>query len=337
MSNPIDILSAAMKVQFLNSMAVVAKPAPIEGICTEINSTSRFENFAWMTPAPGISRYKGYRRYAKLSSIKYTLENVEYDGALTVPLRDFQDDQIGGYKRRMGDLVEKSKAPFRTRVLLQFLANGATNPCYDTSNFFDTATNHKIGGSPASITGLTGSGNNYTVNAAASADATQHRVIILIKNSLLCPLLFLNRKAPKLVTDAGTPQSELAKRANWALDLECTPGHGYWQDAIQLIITGTPTVLELITYINALRNAISRFTLPVSLATDPLEYVHEQLDWTPDNIMVLTSNDLFTLMNQVLNETYFGISQAGSSSGITPNNIYFKKFTLIHSNYLNVS
>jgi phage major head subunit gpT-like protein len=331
----INILTAAMKVQFLNSMQAVGQPAPIEGITTEINSTARFENFPWMTPGPGISRYKGYRRYAKISSINYRLENVEYDGALTVGLRDYEDDQVGGFKLRMKDLVEKSKAPFRTRILLQFLAAGATNPCFDTSFFFDTAANHKIGGSPAAITGLTGSGNLYTVNSAAVADGTAHRVIIMIKNQMLNPLLFLNRKSPKLITDVGTPQSELAKRANWAIDLECTPGHGYWWDAVQLIISGTPTVLELINYINLLRNAISRFTLPVSLATDPLEYVHEQLDWNPDNIVVLVSNDLFTLMNQVLNETYFGISQAGSTSGITPNNIYYKKFTLIHSNYLN--
>lgn len=329
----INILTAAMKVQFLNSMQAVGKPAPIEAIVTEVPSTARIENYAWMTPAPGISRYKGYRRLAKMSSIKYTVENLEYDGSFTVPLRDVEDDQVGGYKRRMKDLVEKSKAPFRTRLLLQFLNNGASNTCFDGSNFFNTT--HNIGGYPTTNAVLTGGGNKYTVNAAASADATTHNVYLLVRNEMLCPLIYQNRKPPKFGTDAGTPASEKAKKADYWIDLEAAAAHGYWWDAIKLTITGTPTILELITYLDNMHQQMSQFSLPVSLATDPLEYVHEQLVWSPETITVATSIGLQTLMNRVLNESYYGISVAGSTSGVTPNNLYFKKFTHIASNYLN--
>lgn len=329
----INILTAAMKVQFLNSMQAVGKPAPIDGIVTEVPSTARIENYAWMTPAPGISRYKGYRRLASMSSIKYTVENLEYDGSFTVPLRDVEDDQIGGYKRRMKDLVEKSKAPFRTRLLLQFLNNGASNVCFDGSNFF--AATHNLGGYPTSVAVLSGGGNLYTVSAAASSDGTTHNVYLLVRNEMLCPLIYQNRKPPKFGTDAGTPQSEKAKKADYWLDLEAAAAHGYWWDAVKLTITGTPTILELITYLDKLHQVMSQFSLPISLATDPTEYVHEQLEWSPATVTVATSIGLQQLMNRVLNEAYYGISVAGSTSGINPVSIYYKKFTHIASNYLN--
>lgn len=334
MPTDINLFTAAMKTQFLNSMQAVGKPAPVDTIVTIVPSTARIENYAWMTPAPGISRYKGYRRLAKLSSIKYTVENYEYDGAFSVDLRDLEDDQVGGYKLRMKDLVEKAKAPFRSRLMLQFMAAGQTNVCFDGSYFYSTS--HNIGGYSASsnIANVTGGGNLLTYTSA-SADGKTHCFTLSVTNGVLNPFMYQDRKQPQFGTDAGTPASQKAKRADYWIDLEAAAGHGYWWDSVMVKFVGTPTVLEAIAAIDAARQALRQFSLPVALPTDGVEYPHEQLEFSPSNVVLTASIGIETIMDRVLNESYYGISQAGSSSGVTPNNLYYKKFSLIVSNYLN--
>jgi len=84
----ITLFTAAMRGEFLKAMQAVAKPAPIDAFTTVVPSTARIENYAWMTPSPGISRYIGHRRYATLDQIRYTVPNLEFDGSISVALRD---------------------------------------------------------------------------------------------------------------------------------------------------------------------------------------------------------------------------------------------------------
>ncbi len=152
---------------------------------------------------------------------------------------------------------------------------------------------------------------------------------------MLNPFFYQSRKEPEFGTDAGTPQSKKAQRADYWIDLRAGVGHGYWWDSVMVKIVGNPTVLELIQALDGAYQALMKFSLPVSLPTDPLEYPHEQLEFSPKNVAITCSIGIMTGMARVLNESYYGISQAGSTSGVTPNNYYYKKFTLIHSNALN--
>jgi hypothetical protein len=83
------------------------------------------------------------------------------------------------------------------------------------------------------------------------------------------------------------------------------------------------------------RQALRQFYLPQANTEDPKEYPHEQLIFAPGSVTVCTSTGIETLFDRVLHETYYGISQAGSTSGITPNNLYAGKFNLVVSNQLN--
>jgi len=324
-----------MRAEFLNSMEGAAEPAPIEDWVTPVPSTARIENYAWMTPAPGISRYQGYRRLAQMSPVKYSVENLEYDGAFSVSLRDVEDDQVGGYKLRMRDLVEKSKTPFKSRLILQTLAAGKSTTCFDGSNFF--ATSHNIGGYATSIPGTSGNtgGNLLGVTAAATSDGLTHRFVMLVKDSVLNPMIYQTRKKPNFMTDAGTPQSSKAKKADFWIDLEAAAAFGYWWNAVMVEITNTPSVLELIGAVDCARQALRRFELPKALVTDPTEYPHEQLVISPKTAHVVCSVGLETLFDRVVTQNLLGVNQAGSTSGLQVNNAYYGKFSVTTSNHLN--
>jgi hypothetical protein len=255
---------------------------------------------------------------------------------LEVSLRDVDDDQTGGYKMRMNDLTLKSKDPFRARLLLSTLAAGKSTTCFDASNFFSTT--HNLGGAATPATTVTG-GGNYLSFTAASADGVNHAFAILIHGpdqGVVRPLMFQARKEPKFMTDAGTPQSFKAKKAGYWIDLEAAAAFGYWWDAVLLEITNTPTLIELSECLDAARQQFRGFTLPTALPTDPLEYVHEQMQFRPDVSTVVCSTGLEMLFTHLLGEERIGVSVAGSTSGFT-NNIYYNKFGLVTSNYMNVA
>lgn len=331
----INLFTQAMNAAFMNSMQDVGKPAPVDTFTEEFKSNGREENYNWMTPTPGISRYKGYRRIAQISDIKYKIINYPFDATISVDLRDLDDDQIGGYKRRFQNLAQKTKAPFRNRFVLQTLGLGKSTTCFDGTNFF--ATTHTLGGYNTAIPGTTtNTGGNLLKVTVAASDGATHRFVVMVSNpeSPLKPMIFQNRKPFDLKTDAGTPQADKAMRADWWVHGEAAVGFGYWWDAVMVEFDNTPTVLELITALQCAQSALMQFSLPTALPSDPLEYPHEQHVWTPETVSVVCSPNIYTRLRQVLMEPLYGISQAGSTSGINPNNMYQGMFNLVPTNQL---
>lgn len=330
-SMDVTIFTASMRTEFLKSIQAAAEPAPFERFTQIVPSTARLENFAWMTPAPGIAEYHGHRRFGTIDQVKYTVVNREYDAALQVPLRDIEDDIVGGYKTRMNDISVKAKL-FPGRLVLQTLAAGKTTTCFDGTNFF--ASTHVLGTAATAPTGFGGGGNALTFTSANSADGVVHRFALLIHNGALKPLLYQNRKGPKLITDSGTPQSEQNKIVKWTIDLEGAAAFGYWWDAILIEITNTPSLLDIFTCIDAAWKQILTFQMPLGLTTDKPEFIHEQLQLSPQVSTIVCSTGLYPLFRHALNEDRVGVSVAGSTAGIT-SNIYYRLTELVTSAFLN--
>jgi phage major head subunit gpT-like protein len=330
----VNVFTQMMRAEFINSMQAVGEPAPIEQFATTISSTGRIENYPWMSPAPGIGEYKGHRRLGQMDPINYSLLNREYDGAFEVNNRDIRDDKVGGYNMRMKDLALKAKSPFRSRNLLQTLAGGKTGLCFDGSYFF--ATTHTLGGYATSIPGtVTNQGGNLLGWSCTTSDSTSHRIVVMVNEGPLKPLIFQNRQEPEFDTDSGTKESTYRKKTRYWIDLEAAFGYGYWWDAVMVEITNTPTFTEMQNILSAARQALRQFTLPKAKSEDANEYIHEQLEFKPDNTAVVCSTGLETVLDAVLNNASVGISVPTSTSGISSNNNWYKKFTLLHSNYLN--
>jgi phage major head subunit gpT-like protein len=330
----IDMFTVMMRSEFLKGMqAVPAREPKYKDFTTIVPSTARIENYAWMTPSPGIQRYLGHRRYATLDQIKYTVPNLEFSSEITVALRDLEDDQIGGYPLRFNELGLKAEA-HPSRYVLQTLALGETTGCFDGTNFFATSHNQGSGNNPIGITNFTGGLNDLAYTAQGSSDGLTYNAVFMLHYNAIKPLGYQRRKGPDLRTNAGTPQSFEAKQVNYWVDLEAAAFFGYWWDAILVKITNTPNLTDIFTIIDVAIKQFLSFTLPTGLPSDPALYIHQDIEFTKEVGTIVCSNGLWALLNHGLNEERIGVSVAGSTSGFT-NNIYRGAFGLVASGYLN--
>jgi phage major head subunit gpT-like protein len=331
----INILTGLMHTQFLQNMQSIATPAPVDNFVTDINSTQRIERYPWMYPPPRIARFMGKRRKAVLGQIRYDVENYEFDATITVPLRDLEDDQYGGYRIRMNQLMD-DRTPFKARQILTTLANGASLTCFDGTNFF--ASSHNIGGAGSVPSGFGGGGNNLTYTASGTSDGKVHLCAILIHadvtNKGVKPMLWQLRKPFRFHNDAGTPLSQKVMQADYWIHGEFAAAFGYWWDAILCTITNTPGLLDIFTILDGFRQTFRRFTLPKNLPGDQLQRVHEQFSYNKNNVTIVTDTYMEALFNHVLNEERIGVAPntlaTGTTAGFT-NNIYRDKFAYIPS------
>lgn len=295
MADKIDIFTAQMRTEFERAFNAVATPAPIESAMTIVPSTAREENYAWLSPVPGIDEYKGYRRYGRISEIKYKLANLEYDAAFEVLNRDIEDDQTGGYGIKAKDLALKAKL-YPNRKSLQTLSEGQTTLCFDGTNFF--ANSHTIG-----------TGDNLIVATVAGSDGVTHAMAGLIYGGAVNPLLWQNRKGPKFLTNAGTPAASETKTSRYWCDLEGAAGFGYWWDSVLTTFAHTPTVAEVQTTLGDMEAQFRQFQIPKNLATDTAEYVHEQIEFTEKTLIIVCSTKLGHLLRQALSLSLIGSTE----------------------------
>jgi phage major head subunit gpT-like protein len=331
----INLFTAAMRAEFLKATQIVGEPAPHEKLITVVPSTARLENYSWMTPTPGIQEYVGRRRIAQVDQIKYTIQNIQYDsGVLSVPLIDLDDDQTGGYKTKFAEMGMKAGKPFVSRKVMRLIADGASNLCFDGTNFF--ATSHTYGTTAAAPANFGGGGNalTYTASGAATSntpDSKVHKFVLVIHKpeQALKPFIVQNRQPAKLVTDAGTPESLKAQKADYWVDLRAGFGYGFWWDALQVTITNTPTLLELIACVDGAVQHLKSFGLPTSLPADPIEYIHEQFELSANLATVVCPPSLERMFRHLLKEDRIGVAAALGATGVASQNMYVGMFGLI--------
>lgn len=329
----LDLFTALMRSEFLKGMQAVPKrPLRYKEFTLELPSTARTENYGWMTPSPGMSRYLGHRRYAQLDQIKYTVTNLEFDSSVSVALRDVEDDQIGGYPIRFKELGAKANV-YPGQAVLQALAAGASTGCFDGTNYFATA--HNFGTGNSTLPSPFGGGlNSLTYTSANTADAATFKCAFLIKDGSggVRPVGWQNRKPPRLGTNSGESRSIESKQVNYWVDLEGASFFGYWWDAIMVTITNTPNLTDIFTIMDQVMKQFWSFKLPAALSTDPAQYVHQDMRFTAADAVVVCSTGLGRLFDHALNEDRVGVSVAGSTSGIT-SNIYKGAFDVLTTGY----
>lgn len=286
----VDIFTAAMRTEFVNSYAAVAKPAPWQDVCQVIPSTTKIENYSHLYPAPGVAEFTGHRRFVRIGEISYKVENKVYDAGFSVLLDDINDDQVGGYKLKAQELGEKVKN-FPGKAAYINLRNGAQTLCFDGTNFF--ASSHTIG-----------TGNNTMTYDCASNDAATHYLYLLYIGSPVKPLFWQERQKADLYNNAGSPQSQEMRQVNYWGDLRGRAGYGYWHDAIQMVITDTPTVAEMQTILGNMSARFRGFYLKSSTTEEQREYVHEQHVFDESTMYALCSTGIEHIVRQALTMDY---------------------------------
>jgi phage major head subunit gpT-like protein len=312
----VTIFTAAMRQEFLDAYEELDPtiPAPWEDYTTEIPSNARIENYAWLSPAPGVQQYQGHRRLGLIDWVRYSVANLEYDSAFEVLLRDIEDDQVGGYKLKPAQLAKRMKL-FPGRAVLKQLPLGTSTACFDGTNFF--ASSHTLG-----------SGNNTRAFTASGASGTYY-LYTLVKTSPVKPLIWQTRKAANFENDAGTPASKFAKKVRYWSDMEGAAAYGYWWDAHKTTITNLPTSTDIQTLLGLIENDMRTFTMPKAFTTDDSEYPHEQMVFNADTVTFAVSTGIGNVMRQVLNQDTI------VQSGAAVTNLYKGYGKLVVSAFLN--
>jgi phage major head subunit gpT-like protein len=290
----VGIFTTKMRLEFINAYMATAEPAPYEKYTTIVPSTARIENYSWMSPSPGIALYAGHRRYGKIDTIRYSVENKEFDSGFEVLLRDIQDDQIGGYEIKPKELAERAKK-WPSKWVINTLSLAKTLNGFDGSPF--VATTHNIGSYATN-------GNQLSYTSSGSSDGKTYKLIALYHGGLLKPMIWQARKQPEFMTTAGTPQSSEAKIVRYWIDMEGQAAFGYWWDAIWIDITNTPSVNDIHSMFALVEAQFRTFQLPIATPAEIPEYIHEQTVFSQENLTFAGSTGLGEALRQALQQDW---------------------------------
>lgn len=321
MAVDVSAFSALARKEFMQGLIKAqgkVKPAKYDPFVTELGSTVRVETHLFMSNLPRLREFKGYSPATRLTVSPYTITNKEYRvGPVVVREVDLDDDQVGGYLTTIGDIPNRGQKDIGFDIL-KHLALGTTNLCFDGTAYF--ADSHSFG-----------SGDNLMTVDNAGNDGVTHRIIAMIPENAIKPVIFQNRESLKQLRDDYSPEARKKKEFEYWADARYGLGYGFWFDAIHMTITDTPTLAELDSILTSIANRFRTFTLPKGADVDDLLYTHE--GWTPeeDNFYILSNMGLAQLLYKLRTTELI----AAGTGGAVVNNQWMRKFTLIPTSALN--
>ena len=288
--------TAAARAEFAVGMQAAYEmpfPAKYEQFLTKFPSTAKVETHTYMSNLPRLARFKGYTPGLRLEDKVYTIPNFEWRiGAINVREADIADDQVVGYMKSIQGLVPRAIKDTGHQILSK-LAAGSTDLCFDGTAMF--ANSHVFG-----------SGDNLDTFDPAATDAVTHKIIALVTENPIKPVLFQDRESlSALETDAGTPQQKKVKEIEYWADCRFGLGFGFWWDSYQISISDTPTVPECYTIVEQIINGLRSFTLPKGHDVDDVLYVHEGWDPTPQNFVLCCNLKLGQILKRALAITQY--------------------------------
>lgn len=145
-------------------------------LCTIVQSKGVDEKYAWLGDTPGMREWVGPRKFKQLRAADYTLANKTWEASLEVEKEHIEDDRMGGYKAKMGQLaVEAAHHP--DELLFENVVNlGESQACFDGQYFFDT--DHEWGDSGTQSNDLTYNASDHTNVTEAEFRAAFHQALV---------------------------------------------------------------------------------------------------------------------------------------------------------------
>ena len=320
MAIDVTAFSAMARAEFMQGLLATNErimPANFAPFVSTIKSTARVETHTYMSQIPRLQEFRGYTPFSRLVTTPWTVPNLPYRTGITVTKDDLADDQIGGYLKSIHYIPTQAQKDIGYKILTT-LAAGTTGLCFDGTALF--ADSHTFG-----------SGDNLMTANNASNDGVTHKIIAVITDSPLKPIIFQDREPLSgLLTDADTPQALLQKEFQYWVDVRFGVAGAAWMSALHVTITDTPTLTELDTQLTDICNRFRTFTLPKGRDVDDALYVHE--GWVPDaaNLTLFCNMGLAQLLDKLRTTDLV----ASGTSGAVVNNQYQNKFTLIPTSAL---
>ncbi len=331
-------LTAKIKSNFWQAWHQVAAPAPWQKFTTEIDSTTKIENYLNATPVPGFARWTGTRNFAQIDSFIYPVRNETWHSEITAKLEDIEDDQVGLMEKQPGFLAEKGKE-FPGRMACKLVGQALGSPIalrtgvIGNLNAFDGLPYY--GTRLVSTAGAFGNGINLIQFTSGSGDGLKYNIAAMFVGvEALKPVAWQRRSGPDLETDGGSPASKLSRSVKWWCDLRGAPFFTYFWNSVAVQITNTPSPAEMHAIFNAVLAAFRTFQYPQSIVAEDGEYPHEQTDFTAGNLHYLASTALAEQFNQALHESWIPQNIGGNTVATT--NIWKDKAAYTVSRFLDM-
>ena len=321
MAVDVTAFSAMARTEFMEGMLETQSrimPAAFDSFVTTLKSTTRVDTHTYMSQIPRLREFRGYTPFSRLVSTPWTVPNLPYRVGVSVGKDDLADDQVAGYLKAINYLPQQAQKDIGYKILSTFAA-GTTGLCFDGTAMF--ANSHTFG-----------TGDNLLTADNSGNDGLTHKIIAVITDSPLKPMLFQDREPLSgLLTDADTPAADLVKEYQYWVDCRYGVACSSWMSAVHVTITDTPDLTELDTQLTNICNQFRTFTLPKGADVDDSLYVHE--GWVPEasNFLILCNMGLAQLLDKLRTTDLV----ASGTSGATVNNQYMNKFSLIPTSALN--
>lgn len=133
-------LFIGLKTAFTNAFA--AGEAEWPEIASEVPSTTKANDYTWLSNFPGMTEWVGKKQVKKLSEYNYVIVNKSYASTVAVKRDDIEDDQLGIYKTQAEGAGHAAKQ-WPDELVYGAVNNSFTKSCYDGKPFI--ASNHPNG------------------------------------------------------------------------------------------------------------------------------------------------------------------------------------------------
>lgn len=216
-------LFTGYKASFQNGLGM-AQPQ-YNKVASVIKSASASNTYGWLGQWPGFREWVGDRVIKDMEAHGYQIFNKQFESSVGVKRTDIEDDNLGVYAPMMQEMG-RATAVFPDELIFPLLKAGFTTECFDGQYFFDT--DHPVNDQ------VDGQGNDTSVsNVLVDEDYTGEAWYLLDTTRALKPLIFQERKAPKLVSMTKEDDESVFMRGEYryGVDLRCNAGFGFWQMA----------------------------------------------------------------------------------------------------------
>lgn len=137
-----------LKTSFQN--AFDAAPAQWEKIAMKVPSTSKSNDYHWLSNFPRMRKWIGEKAVKALAAFKYSIVNDDWEATIGVKRNDIEDDNLGIYE------PQAKMAGFSAKQLFDEIVSDLVNAafataCYDGQYFIDT--DHPVAGASVSNKG----------------------------------------------------------------------------------------------------------------------------------------------------------------------------------------
>lgn len=144
-------LEKGLRATFFRRRIAMDNPI-IDLIATRVRSNGASESYAFMGDVPQMRVWTSEgRKITRLSDVRMTVTNVDYEATIEVDRNTLLDDQVGALPARIRDLAVRG-ANHPVGLLVAALVSGTTDTGYDGVAFFHDA--HPIRGETTSGLGV---------------------------------------------------------------------------------------------------------------------------------------------------------------------------------------